>query len=225
MLLESEFPIRIRRFPRHLGTAIVAVTVLLAPIAAAGAAGATAMKSAKPAAAVTANVKVIAAKGLGMSIPSAWTTISIDDPKLADALAKGSKANPQIQQLTPEKLKASGVVLFATDLPKNGFSDNINAQVIAGGPADLKGAEEQLKAPLESQGAVVGSQVHIKVSGLDAIRTEYTLPVNAVNGKKLTVYGTQIVTVKSKTAYIITISLGASNRDFVTSLAKSITVK
>ncbi len=222
---QSESPIRGRRMPRHLTTAIVAVTLLLAPVAASGTAGGATMKTTKPAAATTAKLKVVTAKGLGLSIPASWTTISIDDPKLADALAKGGKANPQIQQLTPEKLKASGVVLFATDLPKNGFSDNVNAQVIAGGPADLKGAEGQLKTPLESQGAIVGSQVHINVSGLDAIRTEYTLPVNAVNGKKLTVFGTQIVTVKSKTAYIITISLGATNAEFVTSLAKSITVK
>ena len=222
---QSESPIRSRRIPRYLSTTLVAATFLVTPVAASGSAGAAAMKTTKPAAVAATKLKVISAKGLGMSIPTTWTTISIDDPKLADALAKGSKANPQIQQLTPEKLKASGVVLFATDLPKNGFSDNVNAQVIAGGPADLKGAEEQLKAPLESQGATVVSQVHIKVSGLDAIRTEYTLPVNAVNGKKLTVYGTQIVTIKVKTAYIITISLGAANTEFVTTLAKSVTVK
>ncbi len=225
MPLESESPIRARRTLRYLTGAIAAVTLLLAPVAVSGAAGAAAMKTTKPTAAASAKVKVITAKGLAMSIPATWTTISIDDPKLAEALAKGGEANPQILQLTPEKLKASGVVLFATDLPKNGFANNVNAQVIAGGPTDLKGAEDQLKGPLESQGATVSSQVHIRVSGLDAIRTEYTLPINAVNGKKITVYGTQIVAVKAKTAYVITISLGATNAEFVTTLAKSITVK
>ena len=63
------------------------------------------------------------------------------------------------------------------------------------------------------------------MSGLEAIRTDYTLPVNTLDSKSIKVQGVQIVTVKRRSIYIVTISLGSANAALTNQLIQTITVQ
>ena len=153
--------------------------------------------------------------------------MSIDDPKLADALAAASKVNPQFKSLTPKTMKDAGIAFFAVDAKSKNpdYVNNVNGQVVTPAPASIDGAEPELKAALVGQGAVVTGQARITVAGVPAVRSLYKLSVNSLSGKKLTVYGTQVVLVKAAKVYIVTISLDTADPALANALVGTIKVK
>jgi hypothetical protein len=167
----------------------------------------------------------IAAKGVAITVPAVWGAFSIDDPRLDEALKIAKKQNPQLT-LTPESMKASGIVILAVNKkPKDpAFVDNVNVVVVDNGPKSLKGFDAEYKKVLESQGAIVTSQNHSTVAGLDALVTKYELELNAPNGKKIKAVGTQVVVVKRGQVFVMTISLSSADEVVVDSLTKSFQV-
>jgi hypothetical protein len=181
---------------------------------------------ANPAAMAKESGKTVSAKGVSLTIPATWTVFAVDDPKLDVILASAKKANPQLT-LTPDSMKSTGTILLAVNSkPKDpSFAENVNVVLVPGAPKSLKGLDVEFKKVLETQGAVVVSQKTEKMAGVDALRTEYKLPINGQNGKKLTVIGTQIVAIKGGQLTILTLSLGAANKPVVDAMAKSLKIK
>lgn len=213
------------RVGRTVGALAVTLTAALGlglgSTAAAGAATAKDKATSKTAA------KVVEGGGLGVTPPATWTSLSIDDPKLADALTAAAKVNPQFKNLTPKTMKDAGIAFFAVDSKSKNpdYVNNVNGQVVVPGPPSLNGAEAELKASLAGQGAVVTAQTRISAAGTQAVRSLYKISVNALSGKKLTVYGTQVVLVKANKLYIVTISLDTADPAIADAIIASIKVK
>ena len=205
------------RVGRTVGALVIALTasvgLCIGPVATAGAA--------------TAVAKAVQGGGLSVTPPPAWTSLSIDDPKLADALTAAGKVNPQFRNLTPKSMKDAGIAFFAVDSKSKNpdYVNNVNGQVVVPGPPSLAGSEPELKAALVGQGATVTSQTRITAAGTEAVRSLYKINVNALSGKKLTVYGTQVVLVKAGKLYIVTISLDTADPAIANAIIASIKVK
>jgi len=157
----------------------------------------------------------ITAEGANLVLPSGWEEVPTTNDDLQAFLDEAAAANPDMANTLQGALSGIGdqgfaMFAIAPDLSTDAFVTNANLIVTPNDGTSLSDAGTSQTAQLEQVGATDVTTTQIDVNGVPALRTEYTIDMNAAGGA-VTVQGIQYLVIGDQNAAFLTVSATSDN--------------